>query len=220
MERRLAVILLLLLASGIALTVAAYTFGVFIFDLKIALWLRELEDGPLFTAVMTAVSALGDGWVPVIIVLAVAAVCALKKRWLEAAFVVATLSAGVLAGVLKMLVGRERPPSFSLNPNDLFQSFNQYAYPSGHVLLFVVFYGFVAYMAWKYLAGWMRWAVISVCAALIILIGPSRIYLGEHWASDVIGSYLIGSFWLIILVLLYLVVLYRRTGGMEGSPIH
>jgi len=220
MERRLAVILLLLLASGIALTVAAYTFGVFIFDLKIALWLRELEDGPLFTAVMTAVSALGDGWVPVIIVLAVAAVCALKKRWLEAAFVVATLSAGVLAGVLKMLVGRERPPSFSLNPNDLFQSFNQYAYPSGHVLLFVVFYGFVAYMAWKYLAGWMRWAVISVCAALIILIGPSRIYLGEHWASDVIGSYLIGSFWLIILVLLYLMVLYRRTGGTEGSPIH
>ena len=219
MERRLAVILLLLLASGIALTVAAYTFGVFIFDLKIALWLRELEDGPLFTAVMTAVSALGDGWVPVIIVLAVAAVCALKKRWLEAAFVVATLSAGVLAGVLKMLVGRERPPSFSLNPNDLFQSFNQYAYPSGHVLLFVVFYGFVAYMAWKYLAGWMRWAVISVCAALIILIGPSRIYLGEHWASDVIGSYLIGSFWLIILVLLYLMVLFRRSGEPNDNSV-
>ena len=219
MERRLAVILLLLLASGIALTVAAYTFGVFIFDLKIALWLRELEDGPLFTAVMTAVSALGDGWVPVIIVLAVAAVCALKKRWLEAAFVVATLSAGVLAGVLKMLVGRERPPSFSLNPNDLFQSFNQYAYPSGHVLLFVVFYGFVAYMAWKYLAGWMRWAVISVCAALIILIGPSRIYLGEHWASDVIGSYLIGSFWLIILVLLYLMVLFRRSGEPNDGSV-
>jgi len=219
MERRLAVILLLLLASGIALTVAAYTFGVFIFDLKIALWLRELEDGPLFTAVMTAVSALGDGWVPVIIVLAVAAVCALKKRWLEAAFVVATLSAGVLAGVLKMLVGRERPPSFSLNPNDLFQSFNQYAYPSGHVLLFVVFYGFVAYMAWKYLAGWMRWAVISVCAALIILIGPSRIYLGEHWASDVIGSYIIGTLWLIILVLLYLMVLFRRNGEPNDGSV-
>ena len=219
MERRLAVILLLLLASGIALTVAAYTFGVFIFDLKIALWLRELEDGPLFTAVMTAVSALGDGWVPVIIVLAVAAVCALKKRWLEAAFVVATLSAGVLAGVLKMLVGRERPPSFSLNPNDLFQSFNQYSYPSGHVLLFMVFYGFVAYIAWKYLAGWMRWAVISVCAALIILVGPSRIYLGEHWASDVIGSYLIGSFWLIILVLLYLMVLFRRSGEPSDGSV-
>jgi membrane-associated phospholipid phosphatase len=219
LDRRLAVILLLLLASGIALTIAAYSFGIFTFDLKIALWLREVEDAPFFTAVMTAVSALGDGWVPVIIVLAVAAVCAIKKRWLEAVFVVATLSAGLLAGVLKMLVGRQRPPSFTLNPNDLFQSFNQYAYPSGHVLLFVVFYGFIAYLAWKYLAGWMRWTVISLCAALIVLIGPSRIYLGEHWASDVIGSYIIGTSWLIILILLYLTVLHRRTGGVEGSPI-
>jgi undecaprenyl-diphosphatase len=216
-DRRLAVILLLLLASGTALTVAAYTFGVFTFDLKVAISLRDVDD-PFWTAVMTAVSALGDGWVPVIIVLAVAAVCAFRKRWLEAVFVVATLSAGVLAGVLKMLVGRHRPPSFTLNPNDIFQSFNQYAYPSGHVLLFVVFYGFVAYLAWKYLAGWMRWLVISLCAALIVLIGPSRIYLGEHWASDVIGSYIIGTTWLIILILLYLLVLYRRTGGREGSP--
>ncbi|MCC7469357.1 MAG: phosphatase PAP2 family protein, partial [Burkholderiaceae bacterium] len=42
-----------------------------------------------------------------------------------------------------------------------------------------------------------------------LLIGPSRIYLGEHWASDVIGSYIIGTFWLIILILLYQLVLYR-----------
>lgn len=218
MDRRLATILLLLLASSITFTLAAYAFGIFTFDLKIAISLRD-ADGPYLTALMTAISALGDGWVPVIIVLAVAAVWALWKRWPEAAFVVATLSAGLIAGVLKMLVGRERPPSFSLNPNDIFQSFNQYSYPSGHVLLFVVFYGFVAYLAWKYLAGWMRWTVITVCAALIVLIGPSRIYLGEHWASDVIGSYLIGTFWLIILILLYLLVLYRRTGGREGSPV-
>ncbi|HPA08908.1 MAG TPA: phosphatase PAP2 family protein, partial [Methanoregulaceae archaeon] len=51
---------------------------------------------------------------------------------------------------------------------------------------------------------------LSICAALILLIGPSRIYLGEHWASDVIGSYIIGTFWLIILILLYQLVLYRK----------
>jgi undecaprenyl-diphosphatase len=212
MDRRLVIILVLLLISGIGLSLAAYYFGVFPFDLKVAFALRG-EDDPVFAAVMTAVSFLGDGWVPVILVFAVAAVCALKKRWVEAAFVVATLSSGILAGVLKMLVGRSRPPSFSLNPNDIFQSFNQYAYPSGHVMLFVVFYGFVGYLAWKFLAGWMRWTVISICAALIVLIGPSRIYLGEHWVSDVIGSYIIGTFWLIILILLYQLVLYRRSAG-------
>jgi undecaprenyl-diphosphatase len=212
MDRRLVIILVLLLISGIGLSLAAYYFGVFPFDLKVAFALRG-EDDPVFAAVMTAVSFLGDGWVPVILVFAVAAICALKKKWVEAAFVVATLTSGILAGVLKMVVGRSRPPSFSLDPNDIFQSFNQYAYPSGHVMLFVVFYGFVAYLAWKFLAGWMRWTVISICAALIVLIGPSRIYLGEHWVSDVIGSYIIGTFWLIILILLYQLVLYRRSAG-------
>jgi undecaprenyl-diphosphatase len=212
MDRRLVIILVLLLISGIGLSLAAYYFGVFPFDLKVAFALRG-EDDPVFAAVMTAVSFLGDGWVPVILVFAVAAICALKKKWVEAAFVVATLTSGILAGVLKMLVGRSRPPSFSLDPNDIFQSFNQYAYPSGHVMLFVVFYGFVGYLAWKFLAGWMRWTVISICAALIVLIGPSRIYLGEHWVSDVIGSYIIGTFWLIILILLNQLVLYRRSAG-------
>ncbi len=186
MDRRLVITLVLLLLSGTALTLAAYFFGVFHFDLKVAASLRDVE-APLFISFMTAVSYLGDGWVPVILVLVVAAVCAFRKKWVEAVFVVATLSAGVLAMVLKLLVSRPRPPTFSLNPYDLFPSVNTYAYPSGHVLFFVVFYGFLAYLSWKHLAGRVRWISISVCAALIVLIGPSRIVLGEHWASDVIG---------------------------------
>jgi undecaprenyl-diphosphatase len=209
MDRKLTIILGLLLVSGIALTLAAYFFGIFHFDLKIALSLRE-ENDPVLNAIMTAISLLGDGWVPVILVAAVATICAWKKRWIEAVFVVATLTSGVLAGILKMLVGRARPPSFTLNPWDIFHSFNQYAYPSGHVMYFVVFFGFSGYLAWKFLSGWLRWIVISICLTLIFLIGPSRIYLGEHWVSDVIGSYIIGTFWLIILILLYQLVLYRR----------
>jgi len=213
-DRKVVVILVLLLISSIALSLAAWAFGVFPFDLKVAFALRG-EDNPAFAAIMTAVSFLGDGWMPVLLVFAVAAVCVYKKRWLEAAFVVATLNSGILAGVLKMLVGRSRPPSFSMNPSDIFQSFNQYAYPSGHVLFFVVFFGFVAYLAWKYLAGRMRWIAISLCAILIVLIGPSRIYLGEHWVSDVVGSYIIGTFWLIILILLYQAALHWRSGRVE-----
>ena len=210
MDRRLGVILVLLLISGVALSLAAYIFGVFRFDLKVAFALRG-EDDPVFAAVMTAVSFLGDWWVPVVLVITVAAICALKKKWVEAVFVLATLSSGVLAGILKMLVGRSRPPTFSMNPSDLFQSFNQYAYPSGHVLFFVVFFGFVAYLAGKFLTGLLRWSIIFICAALIVLVGPSRIYLGEHWVSDVVGSYIIGTFWLIILILLYQMVLHRRS---------
>ncbi len=207
------ILILMLLASGIALSVAAYTFGVFHFDLVIAFRMPG-NDNPVVAGIMATVSFLGDGWMPVVLVLSAASICVIRKNWLEAVFVIATLSSGVLAGVLKALVGRPRPPGFSLAPTNIFQSFNQYAYPSGHVLFFVVFFGFLAFLAWMHLAGRMRWIAISVCAGLIVLIGPSRIYLGEHWASDIIGSYLIGTFWLIILILLYLMALHR----LESVP--
>jgi len=217
MDRKLVVILLLLFISASGLTLAAYTFGVFRFDLVIAFALRN-QDHPAFTALMTAVSFLGDGWwIPVILVLAAAAFCALKKRWVEAAFVIITLSSGILAGALKHVVGRPRPPGFIFSPGDIFPSINQYAYPSGHVLFFVVFFGFVAYIGWKFLTGLTRWLLVSLCAVLILLIGPSRIYLGEHWVSDVIGSYLIGTFWLIILILLYELVLHRMSARRKNK---
>lgn len=217
MGRKLETVLLLLLASGIALSLAAHVFAVFPFDLKVTHELQE-ENNPVFVSVMGAVSSLGDGWIPVLMVGAVTALCVIRKKYLEAAFVVATLSSVLLAALLKVLVGRPRPSSFSLNPADFFASFNQYSYPSGHVLFFVVFFGFLAFLAWMHLSGWQRVISMAVCGALIVLIAPSRIYLGAHWASDVIGSYLIGTFWLIILVLLYLMVLHHRDGVSGVSP--
>jgi membrane-associated phospholipid phosphatase len=214
MDRKLVVILVLLFITASALTLAAYVFGVFRFDLVIAILLRDQEH-PAFSALMAAVSFLGDGWMPVILVFAVAAVCAMKKKWVESLFVIATLSSGVLAGALKHVIGRPRPPGFILSPGDIFLTINQYAYPSGHVLFFVVFFGFVAYLGWKFLAGVTRWILVSACAVMIVLIGPSRIYLGEHWVSDVIGSYLIGTFWLVILILLYELVLHRMNPRQE-----
>jgi undecaprenyl-diphosphatase len=71
----------------------------------------------------------------------------------------------------------------------------------------------VAYLSWKFLGGLSRLIILLVCFILIVLIGPSRIYLGEHWVSDVIGSYLMGTFWLIILILLYELVLHRNQAG-------
>lgn len=214
MDRKLVSILTLLIASSIALSLAAYLFGVFSFDIKLALWMQG-EESPGFTAVMGAVSFFGDSWVPVILVFCAFTACYIRKRRLEAVFVVATLSSMVIAGVLKILVGRPRPESFSLGPSGIFESFNQYAYPSGHVLFFVVFFGFVSFLAYRYINGRMRWTIISSCIAMVILIGPSRIYLGKHWLSDVIGSYVIGTFWLIILVVLYLDVLSRRSKGLD-----
>ena len=217
MDRKLVLLVTLLLVSGIVLTLTAYFFGVFSFDIEVALWLREF-DHPIFIVVMEAVSFFGNGWIPAMLVAGVAAICALRKKWLEAVFVVATLSAVLLTGVLKELVGRPRPPTSAMNLYDMVPPINQYAYPSGHVLFFVVFFGFVAYLAWMQLTGWVRWLSISFCTILIVLIGPSRIFLGEHWVSDVVGSYIIGTFWLINLILLYQMVLHWRRKKLKDRP--
>jgi len=121
---------------------------------------------------------------------------ALRQQWLETIFTLATTSNVLLTFSLKELIHRARPFPLPVNANGLIQNINQYSYPSGHVLFFVVFFGFFAYLAWMNFAGRVRTIAIVTCVALIVLIGPSQVFLGAHWASDVLGSYIIGTIWL------------------------
>jgi undecaprenyl-diphosphatase len=67
-----------------------------------------------------------------------------------------------------------------------------------------VFYGYVCYLAWRYLpAGPLRLAVMGYCAALIALVGPSRVYLGHHWASDVAAGQMVGFTYLMAMLQVY-----------------
>ena len=199
-----------MLVCAIALSFTAHIFAVFPFDLKISHELQE-EKNPVFALVMQWISVIGDTWIGIVMVGAVSAFYIARCQLLEAGFILATLSNFVLTSFLKVLVARPRPPFFSLNPTDIFQSFNQYSFPSGHVLFFVVFFGFIAYLAWNHQTGLARIIVIAICSALILLVGPSRVFLGAHWASDVLGSYIIGVLWLFVLILGYHLISRKRT---------
>jgi undecaprenyl-diphosphatase len=78
----------------------------------------------------------------------------------------------------------------------------------------VVFFGFFSYLAWLHFSGKLRIIAIAFCFALIAMIGPSRVFLGAHWMSDVVGSYIIGTIWLSILILAYQRV---RTIGQDSK---
>jgi undecaprenyl-diphosphatase len=210
MDHRIKTVFFLMLACAIALSITANMVTVFPFDLKISHALQE-EKNPVFAFSMQAVSALGDTWVGMVLVVAVSALFLARRQFLEAGFILATLSSFVLIALVKVSVARPRPPFFFLDPSGILQSINQYSFPSGHVLFFVVFFGFIAYLAWLHLAGSARILVNALCSALILLIGPSRVYLGAHWASDVAGSYLIGILWLFVLILGYQLVSRTRT---------
>jgi membrane-associated phospholipid phosphatase len=212
MDSRIKTVFFLMLACAIVLSLTAHVFAVFPFDLKISHELQEVKN-PVFAFVMQEISVIGNTWIGILTVGAVSVFYIVRRQVPEACFILATLSVFVLTAVLKVLVARPRPPYFFLDPADILQSINQYSFPSGHVLFFVVFFGFIAYLAWIHQTGSARIIVMAICCALIMLIGPSRVYLGAHWASDVLGSYIIGVLWLFVLILGYQMVLHNRTTG-------
>ena len=218
MNRKIAIVFVLMLAFAILLSYAAARFPVLPFDLKAYEELKE-QASPLFDMLMTWVSDLGEmacyGSDAIAMV-----IFAVRRHWLEAIFMLATTSSVLLAFVLKELIHRTRPFPLNQNATGFIQSINEYSYPSGHVLFFVVFFGFFAYLAWIHFTGGTRVIVIAICGPLILLIGPSRVFLGAHWASDVLGSYIIGAIWLFLLILAYQWAARREISGSRSQSLY
>lgn len=123
---------------------------------------------------------------------------------LEAVFQLAAWGTGGVSSVFKRIVRRERPgpqhPHLTVVPANIGGT----SFPSGHVIIYTGVYGFLAYLA----ALWIetksvRRVVVGSLVALVGLVGTSRVYLGHHWYSDTVASYLLGSTYLIVLTSLY-----------------
>jgi len=94
--------------------------------------------------------------------------------------------------LIKFIIARPRPlPTFFFE--------NSYAFPSLHAAMALVFLMFLTYYAIKTYPRWSRSiSLVLVAIFMILVIGFSRIYLGVHYFSDVLGGYLLGTFWFIL----------------------
>lgn len=128
----------------------------------------------------------------------------------EALFTMLTMGAGVITGVIKVAVGRPRPdPTFM---RAVF-TFRDKSFPSGHCTHYASFYGYLFYLASRGMApSPLRRAIRVLCAGLIVLVAPSRVYLGHHWTSDVLAGDLVGLTYLFALV-----EVYERIGICEAA---
>ena len=139
------------------------------------------------------------------------ALAALVSGRVRMAVIVAVMLVGaaLFTDVMKDFVARPRPPGEALAPTVTF------SFPSGHTLNSTVTYGLIALVAWRSrLSLGVRRALVGVCAALPILVGLSRIALGVHYPSDVLGGWLGG-----IAFVALGACLIRAAGAMERDRV-
>lgn len=178
------------------------------FDRAIALGIHSTASTTQ-TAIMLVVTEFGN-----LIVIGLAALSLLlgafivikARRHLTAGIAVAVidtivpvftvLGAGLLSDIIKAVVGRARPHIFVPLAPQIGPSF-----PSGHTLVAISFYGICAFMLARPARPLVRVMFVLLAALITGGVAYSRVYLGVHYPTDVIGSLILGSAWLIIVIL-------------------
>ena len=188
------------------------------FDDWAILALRDPQDpgspvGPAWLGnVARDITSLGSGAVLTIFTLIVAGALALYRSWHEVLLlVVALLGGAALSLGLKGLFERERP---ALVPH--LDVVSTYSFPSGHALLSAVVYLTLGALLARLAEGWWtRLYFVGVAAALTLLVGASRVYLGVHYPTDVAAGWAAGLAWAVLCWLAARRL--QRRGVVEGE---
>jgi membrane-associated phospholipid phosphatase len=113
-------------------------------------------------------------------------------RRLEALLLFVAWGSSMMSFLTKQVIRRPRPDHPEIRV--AVARIRDTSFPSGHVVHYVTFWGFVAYLlAFRTPVKGARWLAGAIMVPIITLVGPSRVYLGHHWFTDVVGSYLLGT---------------------------
>ena len=206
-RRPLLVALLALIGFAIvmALVLLGDTTGL---DLGVTRAFQRVQSGALL-ALLRGVSWFGFAPQLYIVEGAIVGGLFLARLRLEAAFTLLAALSSLAYVPLKGFAQRPRPVA-DLDGIIVHGGATGSSFPSGHVLNFVIFCGFLIALTDTLAPRAPRAALLAVPAALIVLVGPSRIYLGQHWFTDTLASYLLGT-----AILLAVLALYRLAKGCQ-----
>ena len=165
-------------------------------DAAILRAIRELSGGDAATgalrAAMLDLTALGDSFTLTLVTLVVAGYCLVARRFGLAVAVAGSISGGaLLVSGLKLLFDRARPDVVTqLAP------IHDASFPSGHAANSAVIYLTLGVLLARAESSHRMRIYLVACAILLTLgVGSSRVYLGVHWPSDVLGGWLFGAGW-------------------------
>ena len=196
--------------------------GIAAIDQPVLRFLASRRDDEA-TVIARVVTFLGG--VPFVVLLTLALVAFLWRRSRAAALVLAAsvLGSGVITGAIKLLVARDRPAL----PLAIDGAEHGFSFPSGHSLSSMALYGALAYLAVQYLPTWRsRTYVVAGLLITAVAVAFSRLYLGYHWVSDVLGSWTLAVLWLATVVTADRILTERRSrrltpasaGGSSPEP--
>jgi membrane-associated phospholipid phosphatase len=126
------------------------------------------------------------------------------RRRLEAISILLVFELSIhLNPLVKLIVNRPRPTAMQVK---VLEAAGGASFPSGHVMSYVAFWGLLLALSTYVFKrkSWWQGAILLLSALFIVLIGPSRVYVGAHWATDVLGAYLLEGGLLCLAMILYL----------------
>lgn len=166
-------------------------------DVAVYHFLRALRT-PWADRFFVAVTELGDGFMVLVMSVAILAWLVWRRAWRATAYWLAgMLSANLLVAGLKLALRVPRPIA-------LYESWSAYSFPSGHATMSVVFWGLVSVFVAREIDARRRPWVFAASALLASMIAFSRLYLGAHWLSDVLGGLALGTALVALLAVAYL----------------
>lgn len=216
-QRRKRIMQYVLIGISISFVLLSILISFFPQDYLDIAFSHEVQEhqNPFLDRVMELISWFGYYPGSVLTVVVPALVMLIFRYFREAMFMVLTSIANLIDSGIKLLVNRPRPSDKLVR---IVQKVQQQSFPSGHVVFYVVFFGFLLVLMYtlKSIPKTVRIIVGSVSFLLIISIPLSRVYLGAHWFTDVVGGFLLGLICLYVISTFYL----RRPSTKTADNSH
>jgi undecaprenyl-diphosphatase len=161
-------------------------------DVQLSNWLHA-HTSPLLTKTMLAATSFGSTVIVICIAVALGLFLLSRRQFYWILALLLTVPGGALLNKLLKYVFHRPRPHFT----DPILKLTSYSFPSGHTMIATVLYGVIAAYLFTQTTDW-RWRALSIASAalLIALVACSRIYLGAHYLSDVLGAMAEGLAWL------------------------
>jgi membrane-associated phospholipid phosphatase len=178
-------------ALGFLLEVGWSSDGSTEFDSDVTHWFVD-QRSPTRSDAMRVISWLGSSWVVIpLAVVVIVMLLIVRRRWFALFVALSVSGASLLSVVTKEVIGRGRPPL------DLrLQQSVSYSFPSGHsTQAAATYFAFAILVTVMNHSPALRVGAWLAATAIVFFVGASRVYLGMHWATDVLGGWVLGSLW-------------------------